>query len=136
MRLTQEQYEQLIARRRAERGETQEEQPKSVEFVKTNGKFNNTKVIVDGQTFDSKREYKHFCMLKNHFFDVKAHGEDIELVPGKELVIDGKAIKIQNIDYRPDFYINQNGHTYIFVHVFLPKSVVKYLTLKKRYLSQ
>jgi hypothetical protein len=75
-------------------------------------KYNAKKVIVDGITFDSKKESKRYLELKQMQENGEIHDLQLqvpfELIPSFEIVIDGKKRKRRRMEYIADFvyYIN------------------------------
>lgn len=76
-------------------------------------KYNSKKTIIDGITFDSKKEGRRYLELKK-----KAENGEIsdlrlqvpfELVPSFTIEIDGKKRKRRNIRYIADFVYYENG---------------------------
>lgn len=70
-------------------------------------KYNAKKVIVDGITFDSKKESKRYLELKQmqengeiHYLQLQV---PFELIPSFEIVIDGKKRKRRKMQYIADF---------------------------------
>ena len=71
-------------------------------------KYNNIKTVVDGITFDSKREAVHYAYLKN--LEKRGVITDLQLQTKLDFKIDGKKI----FTYKPDFeYNDEYGHHYI-----------------------
>lgn len=76
-------------------------------------KYNSKKTIIDGITFDSKKEAKRYVELKKK----QEEGEitdlrlqvPFELVPSFTIEIDGKKRKRRNIRYIADFVYCENG---------------------------
>ena len=76
-------------------------------------KYNSRKTVVDGITFDSKKEAKRYTELKK----LEQDGEisdlrlqvPIELIPSYEIVIDGKKRKRRSTRYICDFVYKVNG---------------------------
>lgn len=56
MRWTQEQYDEFLRKANPNHALDQQSEVKS--------KHGNQKITIDGQTFDSKREYNRYCQLK------------------------------------------------------------------------
>lgn len=75
-------------------------------------KYNAKKVIVDGITFDSKKESKRYLELKQMQENGEIHDLQLqvpfELIPPFEIEIDGKKRKRRRMEYIADFvyYIN------------------------------
>lgn len=75
-------------------------------------KYNAKKVIVDGITFDSKKESKRYLELKQMQENGEIHDLQLQvpfvLIPSFEVVVDGKKRKRRNMKYVADFvyYIN------------------------------
>ena len=76
-------------------------------------KYNSKKTIIDGITFDSKKEARRYVELKK-----KAENGEIsdlrlqvpfELVPSFTIEIDGKKRKRRSIRYIADFVYYENG---------------------------
>ena len=71
-------------------------------------KYHNIKTVVDGITFDSKREAVHYAYLKN--LEKRGVITDLQLQTKLDFKIDGKKI----FTYKPDFeYNDEYGHHYI-----------------------
>lgn len=76
-------------------------------------KYNSRKTIIDGITFDSKKEAKRYVELKKK----QEEGEitdlrlqvPFELVPSFTVEIDGKKRKRRNIRYIADFVYYENN---------------------------
>ena len=76
-------------------------------------KYNSRKTVIDGITFDSKKEAKRYIELKNK----QEEGEisdlrlqvPFELVPSFTIEIDGKKRKRRNIRYIADFVYYEDG---------------------------
>ena len=76
-------------------------------------KYNSRKTVIDGITFDSKKEAKRYVELKKK----QEEGEitdlrlqvPFELVPSFTIEIDGKKRKRRNIRYIADFTYYENG---------------------------
>lgn len=76
-------------------------------------KYNSKKTIIDGITFDSKKEGRRYIELKKK----QEEGEiadlrlqvPFELVPSFTIEIDGKKRKRRNIRYIADFVYYENG---------------------------
>lgn len=70
-------------------------------------KYNSRKTIIDGITFDSKKEAKRYVELKNKQEEGKITNLRLqvpfELVPSFTIEIDGKKRKRRNIRYIADF---------------------------------
>lgn len=70
-------------------------------------KYNAKKVIVDGITFDSKKESKRYLELKQMQENGEIHDLQLqvpfELIPSFEIVIDGKKRKRRKMQYIADF---------------------------------
>ena len=76
-------------------------------------KYNSRKTIIDGITFDSKKEAKRYVELKNkqdegEITDLRLQ-VPFELVPSFTIEIDGKKRKRRNIRYIADFAYYENG---------------------------
>lgn len=75
-------------------------------------KYNAKKVIVDGITFDSKKESKRYLELKQMQESGEIHDLQLqvpfELIPSFEIIVDGKKRKRRKMQYIADFvyYIN------------------------------
>ena len=75
-------------------------------------KYKAKKAIVDGFTFDSKKEAKRYLELKQMEKDGLIHNLQLqvpfELIPSFEIEIDGKKRKKRRMEYIADFvyYIN------------------------------
>lgn len=78
-------------------------------------KYNAKKVIVDGITFDSKKESKRYLELKQMQENGEIHDLQLqvpfELIPSFEIVIDGKKRKRRKMQYICDFVYEVNGTT-------------------------
>lgn len=80
-------------------------------------KFNAKKTIIDGITFDSKREAKHYLVIR----DMLKKGEimnferqvEIELQPSFTTIVNGKKSKVRPIRYVADFVLYYPGRTEI-----------------------
>lgn len=79
-------------------------------------KYNSRKTIVDGITFDSKKEARRYLVLKQ----MEQDGEiknlrlqvPVELIPSFEILVDGKKRKRRAMRYICDFvYDEVNGTT-------------------------
>lgn len=70
-------------------------------------KYNAKKVIIDGITFDSKKESKRYLELKQMQENGEIHDLQLqvpfELIPSFEIVIDGKKRKRRKMQYIADF---------------------------------
>lgn len=77
-------------------------------------KYRNKKVIVDGITFDSKREAKRFHELKE--LEKAGRISDLEMQVKFELIpsqrIDGKVVE-RACTYKADFVYKENGETVV-----------------------
>lgn len=76
-------------------------------------KYNSRKTVIDGITFDSKKEAKRYVELKNkqdegEITDLRLQ-VPFELVPSFTIEIDGKKRKRRNIRYIADFVYYENG---------------------------
>lgn len=80
-------------------------------------KYNAKKVIVDGITFDSKKESKRYLELKQMQENGEIHDLQLqvpfELIPSFEIVIDGKKRKRRPITYVADFVYYKNDEKVI-----------------------
>ena len=72
-------------------------------------KYGNTKVTVDGHTFDSKREYNRYCELK--LMERAGLIKDLELQKKYELI--PKQGKGRAVNYFADFVYTENGKTVV-----------------------
>ena len=71
-------------------------------------KYKNIKTVVDGITFDSKREAFYYRLFKKQ--EELGHIKDLKLQTKLDFKIDGKKI----FTYKPDFeYEDEYGHHYI-----------------------
>ena len=71
-------------------------------------KYKNIKTVVDGITFDSKREAFYYRLFKKQ--EELGHIKDLKLQTKLDFKIDGKKI----FTYKPDFeYNDEYGHHYI-----------------------
>lgn len=77
-------------------------------------KYNSRKTVVDGITFDSKKEAKRYEELKKMEQEGLIQGLELqvpfELVPSFTIVIDGKKKKRRNMKYIADFVYYENGN--------------------------
>lgn len=77
-------------------------------------KYNSRKTIVDGITFDSKKEAKRYVELKRMEQEGLIQGLELqvpfELVPSFTIMIDGKKKKRRNMKYIADFVYYDNGN--------------------------
>lgn len=76
-------------------------------------KYNSRKTVIDGITFDSKKEAKRYIELKKkqdegEITDLRLQ-VPFELVPSFTIEIDGKKRKRRNIRYIADFTYYENG---------------------------
>lgn len=75
-------------------------------------KYNSRKTIVDGITFDSKKEAKRYVELKKRLEEGEITDLRLqvpfELVPSFTIEIDGKKRKRRNIRYIADFVYYEN----------------------------
>lgn len=106
MRMTEEQYQSLIARQRQRTTLRNEDPPKP-------GKYRNKKVTVDGEKYDSKREYNRYQQLRmmeqaGKIVDLKRQVK-YELAPS--VTIRGK--KRPPLRYFADFVYIENGQTIV-----------------------
>lgn len=80
-------------------------------------KYNSRKTIVDGFTFDSRKEAKRYLELKQMEKDGLIHGLQLqvpfELIPPFEIEIDGKKRKRRPITYIADFVYYKNDEKVI-----------------------
>lgn len=101
MRWTEEQYEEYVRKRGS----------KNILRPKKKSKYNNRKTVVDGITFDSKKEADYYCVLKL----LKQAGEirDFGLQPRYELqpAFEKNGMKYRPITYIADFVIVNNDGT-------------------------
>lgn len=88
-------------------------------------KYRNTKVTVDGVTYDSKKEYRRFCELSmlekaGEITDLRRQ-VDFELIPAQREpdtigssggIKKGKLIE-RKCSYRADFVYKENGKTVV-----------------------
>lgn len=76
-------------------------------------KYNNTKTVVDGIKFDSKRESDRYIELK--LLERAGRISDLILQPKFELIpkyeINGR--KVRKIEYIADFQYKENGKTVV-----------------------
>lgn len=76
-------------------------------------KYNSRKTIVDGITFDSKKEARRYEELKRMEKEGLIQGLELqvpfELVPSFTIMIDGKKKKRRNIKYIADFVYYEDG---------------------------
>ena len=77
-------------------------------------KYGSRKITVDGETFDSKKEYKRFCELSllekaGMVTDLKRQVR-FELIPSQR--IDGKVVE-RPVHYVADFVYKENGQTVV-----------------------
>lgn len=80
-------------------------------------KYNSRKTVIDGITFDSKKEAKRYVELKNkqdegEITDLRLQ-VPFELVPSFTIEIDGKKRKRRNIRYIADFVYYEDGQKII-----------------------
>lgn len=97
-------------------------------WKRTKAKYGNKKIVADGITFDSKKEYQRYCELKllekaGVISDLRLQ-VPYELVPpqyeyyerygknGKRLK-DGKRTIEQSVVYKADFVYTENGETIV-----------------------
>lgn len=70
-------------------------------------KYNSRKTVIDGITFDSKKEAKRYLELKQMEKDGLIHDLKLQvpfiLIPSFEVVVDGKKRKRRNMKYVADF---------------------------------
>ena len=76
-------------------------------------KYNSRKTVIDGITFDSKKESKRYVELKKkqdegEITDLRLQ-VPFELLPSFTIEIDGKKRKRRNIRYIADFVYYENG---------------------------
>ena len=76
-------------------------------------KYNSRKTVIDGITFDSKKESKRYVELKKkqdegEITDLRLQ-VPFELLPSFTIEIDGKKRKRRNIRYIADFVYCENG---------------------------
>ena len=76
-------------------------------------KYNSRKTVIDGITFDSKKEAKRYIELKKkqdegEITDLRLQ-VPFELVPSFTIEIDGKKRRRRNIRYIADFTYYENG---------------------------
>lgn len=74
------------------------------------GKYHNKKIVVDGETFDSAKEYSRWCELKmleraGEIADLERQ-KRFELIPTQK--IDGKTVE-RPLSYIADFCYVENG---------------------------
>lgn len=79
-------------------------------------KYRSKKVVVDGETFDSKREYKRFCELslleKAGAIQNLQKQVRIDLLPSQRDPKTGKVIE-RPVTYIADFVYDQDGQTIV-----------------------
>ena len=79
-------------------------------------KYHSRKVVVDGETFDSKREYKRFCELslleKAGTIQNLQRQVKFELIPSQRDTETGKVIE-RAVTYKADFVYEENGKTVV-----------------------
>ena len=81
---------------------------------RSNAKYGNRKVTADGQTFDSRKEYRRFCELRllekaGEVADLRRQVR-FELLPAQR--IDGKVVE-RSVTYIADFVYTANGQTVV-----------------------
>ncbi len=81
---------------------------------RSNAKYGNRKVTADGQTFDSRKEYRRFCELRllekaGEVADLRRQVR-FELLPAQR--IDGKVIE-RAVTYIADFVYTAYGQTVV-----------------------
>lgn len=80
-------------------------------------KYNSRKTIVDGITFDSKKEARRYIELKKMEQEGLIKGLQLqvpfELVPSFYIMIDGKKKKRRNMKYIADFVYYENDEKVI-----------------------
>lgn len=81
---------------------------------RSNAKYGNRKVTADGQTFDSRKEYRRFCELRllekaGEVADLRRQVR-FELLPAQR--IDGKVVE-RSVTYIADFTYTENGQTVV-----------------------
>ena len=81
---------------------------------RSNAKYGNRKVTADGQTFDSRKEYRRFCELRllekaGEVADLRRQVR-FELLPAQR--IDGKVVE-RAVTYIADFVYTANGQTVV-----------------------
>lgn len=81
---------------------------------RSNAKYGNRKVTADGQTFDSRKEYRRFCELRllekaGEVADLRCQVR-FELLPAQR--IDGKVVE-RSVTYIADFTYTENGQTVV-----------------------
>ena len=81
---------------------------------RSNAKYGNRKVPADGQTFDSRKEYRRFCELRllekaGEVADLRRQVR-FELLPAQR--IDGKVIE-RAVTYIADFVYTAHGQTVV-----------------------
>lgn len=77
-------------------------------------KYNNKKTIVDGVTFDSKKEAQRYCELK--ILERAGTISNLELQPRFLLIkafTNNKGKKIRKTEYVGDFKYQENGKTVV-----------------------
>ena len=79
-------------------------------YYNKNNKYSNTKVTVDGETFDSKKEYRRYCELKlleraGEIQDLKRQQKFIVINPQYEWVVDAKGKQKQKCVERECSYV-------------------------------
>lgn len=80
-------------------------------YYNKNNKYSNTKVTIDGETFDSKREAKRYCELKllERAGEIKNLERQVKFVLIPSQRIDGKVVE-RECSYIADFKY-QDAHT-------------------------
>lgn len=77
-------------------------------------KYNSRKTIIDGITFDSKKEARRYEELKKMEQEGLIQGLELqvpfELVPSFTIMIDGKKKKRRSMKYIADFVYYENGN--------------------------
>ena len=97
-------------------------------WKRTKTKYKNKKVVADGITFDSQKEYKRYCELKmlekaGEISDLRLQ-VPFELIPlqyeyykryGKkgQRLKDGKRLLERAVTYKADFVYTENGETIV-----------------------
>lgn len=126
MRLTEQEYTDLIARQQA--ASVRHRQPKAPEPIQapaqkktaaktgpdfTSTKYNNRKTMVDGYTFDSTKEANRYIQLKQLQDNGKIHSLELQpvFVLADAVMINGR--KKPKLKYLADFSYIEAGQTII-----------------------
>lgn len=81
---------------------------------RSNAKYGNRKVTADGQTFDSRKEYRRFCELRllekaGEVADLRRQVR-FELLPTQRV---GGKVAERSVTYIADFTYTENGQTVV-----------------------